>query len=183
MKTNHRMRTILIFVVSLCLIAAMLAASVVMNNAYNSKWHLATFEGPALFAPEEQAEVSVVGVARGSTWTKVFDFNNEGLTEHNYQAFTYDFTVANNTRDQVEDFSFTLTFHRDVYLMSGWNGALEIHQHTDGGEIVEESSDPKAFFTQGASAVSSFMCTGGHARRRLHGVPPQQDHERHGGAH
>ena len=29
---------------------------------------------------------------RGSTWTKVFDLYDEGLTEHNYQAFTYDFT-------------------------------------------------------------------------------------------
>lgn len=145
MKANRRMRIILIFVVSLCLIAAMLAASVVMNRAYNSKWHLATFAGPALFSPEEQAEVSVVGVARGSTWTKVFDFNNEGLTEHNYQAFTYDFTVANNTRDQVEDFSFTLTFHRDVYLMSGWNGALEIHQFTAEDEIVDTIQDLREY--------------------------------------
>lgn len=38
--------------------------------------------------------MSVHALARSSTWTKVFDLNNEGLTEHNYQAYTYDFTVS-----------------------------------------------------------------------------------------
>ena len=31
--------------------------------------------------------VSVSAAPRSSTWTKAFDLNNEGITEHNYQAF------------------------------------------------------------------------------------------------
>ena len=75
----------------------------------------------------------------------MFDFNNEGLTEHNYQAYTYDFTVANNTDDQVKDFAFKLSFSKDVYLAQAWNGALEIHQHVNGEEVVETIPDLREF--------------------------------------
>ncbi len=103
--------------------------------------------GPGLFSPVASAAkaVTVNAVPRGSTWSKAFDFNNEGITEHNYQAYTYDFTVSNNTRDQVADYSFKLTFRRDVYLMSAWNGALEIHQLTPGGETVSLVTDLREF--------------------------------------
>ena len=73
---------------------------------------------------------------RGSTWTKVFDLYDEGLTEHNYQAFTYDFTFANKTKDEVFDFVFRLGFRHDAFLSSAWNASLEIHQNTASGEAV-----------------------------------------------
>jgi len=70
-----------------------------------------------LFSSEDpKAEgVFVTGAARSSTWTKVFDINNEGLTEHNYQAYTYDFTVSNRTDDDIADFSYKLAFNREVF--------------------------------------------------------------------
>ena len=74
-------------------------------------------------------DVSVSAVPRASTWGKIFDFNDVGLTENNYQAYTYDFTFSNNTGDEVSSFKFKLTFNRDVYLSSGWNGVVEIHQY------------------------------------------------------
>ena len=68
----------------------------------------------------EEAEnlVSVSASARGSTWTKLFAFDNVGLEDPNFQAYTYDFTVYNNTGDAVSDFIFTLTFRQEVYLSS-----------------------------------------------------------------
>jgi hypothetical protein len=62
---------------------------VIKTNAYNNAKHRKMFAGDKLFNPESASseEVSIVGVPRDSTWTKVFDFNNEGLTEHNFQAY------------------------------------------------------------------------------------------------
>ena len=83
--------------------------------------------------------------ARSSTWTKAFDFNNEGITEHNYQAFTYDFNINNNTKDEVKEFSFKLTFSKEAFLSSAWNGALEIHQNEGSGEYVATVPDLRVF--------------------------------------
>ena len=147
MKNESGKRTTLIFASALLIIAGILLLSVLKTNAYNSAIHHETFAGPELFSPEnaEEKAVSVAAVARGSTWTKLFDLKDEGLTDHNYQAYTYDITVSNNTRDAVADFSFQLTFSHEIFLMSGWNGALEIHQHVSGGEIVDTVPDMRVF--------------------------------------
>ncbi|MBQ9604678.1 MAG: HD domain-containing protein, partial [Firmicutes bacterium] len=92
--------------------------------------------------------VSVKAIPRGSTWGKIFDFENEGLTENNYQAYTYDFTVKNNTGDEVKDFSFKMTFDTDVYLLSAWNGALEIHQLSGTEEITDTVPDLREFIPE-----------------------------------
>ena len=97
---NNKKRTIWCFAVSFTVILAVFVLSVLRTNAYNRVRHHAAFEGSALFqAGEIKDTVSVSAAARASTWTKVFDFNNEGLEDPNYQAYTYDFTVYNNTGD------------------------------------------------------------------------------------
>jgi putative nucleotidyltransferase with HDIG domain len=131
------------FVVSLAMILVLFGAGVVQNRAYNSKKHSAVFRGEALFPAElgDQSGVWAAAIARSSTWGKIFDFDGEGLTENNYQAYTYDFFVTNNTDDQISDFSFKLVFGRETYLASAWNGALEIHQNVKGGELVATIPD------------------------------------------
>ena len=136
------------FSVTFILICIAMIASIIKTGAYNSRRHTAVFSGPELFAAEnghEGQDVFVDAAARSSTWTKLFDFYNEGLTENNYQAYTYDFTVTNDTKDEVLDFSFRLTFSEDVFLASAWNGALEIHQHTSEGELVDTIPDLREF--------------------------------------
>lgn len=147
MKAETRKKATLIFLVTLLIAIAILAVSVVKTNAYNSVRHQASFSGETLFTTDtlRDREVTVTAAARSSTWTKLFDLDNQGRTEHDFQAYTYDFTVSNNTRDEVEDFSFRLDFNQEVYLSSAWNGALEIHQHTDGGEIVDTVPDLREF--------------------------------------
>ncbi len=148
MKQNdNRKPAIIAFVVTLILALAFLGASVIKTNAYNSVTHHESFSKAELFSPDgaKQKDVSVVAVPRSSTWTKLFDFNNEGLTENNYQAYTYDFTVSNNTKDEVSNFLFRLYFSREVFLASAWNGALEIHQHVPGGEVVDTVPDLREF--------------------------------------
>ena len=148
MKKESRKHTaLLVFAVTLLIALAVLAASVIKTNAYNNTRHHESFSGSGLFSPERTKEkpVSVEGAARSSTWTKLFDFNNEGLTEHNYRAYTYDFTVSNNTKDEVSDFTFKLTFRHDVFLSSAWNGALEIHQNVNGRERVDTIPDLREF--------------------------------------
>lgn len=125
----------------MALILACLIIGVIKTNSFNSVRHSKTVSGSELFttanAPGDEKGVFITAEARDSTWTKVFDLNNEGLTEHNYQAHTYDFTVLDNTGDEVSDFVFKLVFSREVFLSSAWNGALEIHQNVGGDEIVD----------------------------------------------
>ena len=148
MEFAKRKKTIvLVFAIVLLIAIAFLVASVIRTNSYNNKRHQETFAGEGLFSPEDTKSkpVFVKGVPRSSTWTKLFDLNNEGLTENNYQAYTYDFTVTNNTKDEVEDFVFKLTFSKDVFLASAWNGALEIHQNVGGDEIVAMIPDLREY--------------------------------------
>ena len=146
-KNENKKKTAVIFVITLLVIIALFVSSVIKTNMYNNAKHQAVFSGPALFTAEKAdgSTVSVNAAARSSTWGKIFDFNNEGLTENNYQAYTYDFTVSNNTKDEVKDFSFKLTFSQKAYLSSGWNGAVEIHQHTNSGEHVSTVPDLREF--------------------------------------
>lgn len=150
MKTGNRKRTQIIFAVTLVLIIGCLALSVIKTEQFNEKIHQKEYAGEKLFGSEEPAAkgVSVKAMPRESTWTKAFDFNNEGITEHNYQAYTYDFTVTNNTNDEVKDFKFRLDFNTRVFLMSGWNGAVEIHQKVNGNDVVETVPDLREFDPQ-----------------------------------
>ena len=146
-KDQDRKKAMIVFIIALAIALGCLIASVIKTDAFNHMKHHEVFAGEGLFAAEDakEKEVSVVAAARSSTWTKVFDFDNEGLTDHNYQAYTYDFTVNNNTRDEVLDFTFKLTFSEETYLMSAWNGALEIHQLVPGGELVDTVPDLREF--------------------------------------
>lgn len=139
-------KVIIIFAAALAVIIAIFAAAVIRTNIFNAASHKAVFAGDDLFHPEDDGKnVTVVAAPRSSTWGKIFDFNNEGLSENNFQAYTYDFTVSNNTKDEVKRFSFKLTFSNDAYLASAWNGALEIHQNVKGGELVATIPDLRDF--------------------------------------
>lgn len=149
MKHGNRKKSTLIFVITLAAVLICFAAGFIMKEAYNRVEHTADFSGPELFSQEQTEDredgVYVAASARSSTWTKLFDFNNEGLTENNYQAYTYDFTVTNDTNDRLSTFTFKVTFSREAFLASAWNGALEIHQHADGKEIVDTVPDLREF--------------------------------------
>ncbi len=145
-KKNTSKRTATVFFAAIILAMIILIISIVKTNNYNTTRHKATFAGADLFAAaDEDMDVSVVAASRDSTWTKAFDLNNEGIEEHNYQAFTIDFTVANHTKDEVADFSFRLNFQRKAFLLSAWNGSLEIHQNTSDGEIIDTIFDLREF--------------------------------------
>ena len=145
-KRDTRGRSRLWFLLALIAAILCLAASIIKTELYNKVEHKDCFAGDGLFGePDPKKDVTVAGAARSSTWTKVFDLNNEGLTEHNYRAYTYDFNVSNNTGDEVRDFSFKLTFTRQVYLSSAWNGALAIHQNVNSAEIVDTVLDLREF--------------------------------------
>ncbi len=145
-KDENRNRTVILFAVVLALILVFLAASALKTNAFNKLNHRVVVSGAELFSPEGQTgDVTVKAVPRSSTWGKIFDFNDEGITENNYQAYTYDFTVSNNTKDEVSTFNFKLTFSQEAFLASAWNGALEIHQNVAGGELVATVPDLREF--------------------------------------
>ncbi len=126
--------------------------SLINTNAYNSVRHYKTLSGKELFTDsnthKDEEGVFVSAAARNSTWTKVFDLKNEGLTEHNYQAYTYDFTVTDNTGDEISNFVFKLVFSREVFLSSAWNGSMEIHQNVSGDEIVDSVPDLREFVAE-----------------------------------
>ena len=145
--TENRKKKWIIIAVTLALALACMAAGLIRTNAYNSRMHKQLFEGEEFLSAESAGSkpVTVVAVPRDSTWTKIFDFDNEGLTEHNYQAYTYDFTVTNNTKDELKDFTFKLVFGTRTFLSSGWNGSVEIHQKVKDSEIVATVPDLREF--------------------------------------
>ena len=143
-ESNH---AVIRFIASLCIIILLFVISIFRINKYNSTVHMETFAGEKLFCEKNETEKGcfVSAVPRDSTWTKAFDLNNEGITEHNYQAYTYDFPVMNNTADEISNFKFKLTFDKEVFLKSAWNGMLEIHQSINGKEHVETVPDLREF--------------------------------------
>ena len=161
MKKRNGKKTALLFAVSFMIILGVFAASVIKTNVYNSTRHHAVFSGPALFSSEDAKTepLSVKAAPRGSTWAKIYDPENKGLTDFNIQAYTYDFTFSNNTADEIRDFSFTLRFNREVFLMSAWNGSLEVHQKIADGEIVSTVPDLREF-VPGDHALRTVMVDG-----------------------
>ena len=146
-KIKNRNKARIAFAAALLLIIGLYGISIWKTDNYNHAVHHDTFSGPPLFssAVARGKDVSVNINARNDTWSKIFDFNEEGLTEENVQAFTYDFVISNNTKDEVSDFSFKLTFSKDVYLASAWNGSLEIHQFSSGSEVSDTVPDLRRF--------------------------------------
>ncbi|MCR5407319.1 MAG: HD-GYP domain-containing protein [Lachnospiraceae bacterium] len=140
-------KTILIYAVTLAAVVLFLAFSLYKTDRYNKTTHRDSFTGSVLFGDTDlkTKAVSVRAVPRSSTWTKVFDLNHEGITEHNFQAYTYDFSINNNTKDEVKDFTFKWTFDQDVFLLSAWNGAIEVHQNKDGEEYSATIPDLREF--------------------------------------
>lgn len=140
----------LVFIVTFIVVVLFLAFSIYKTDRYNKTAHRDTFTGNVLFGDTDlkTKAVSVRAVPRSSTWTKVFDFNHEGLTKHNFQAYTYDFSINNNTKDEVKDFTFKWTFDQDVFLLSAWNGAIEIHQNKDGEQYSATIPDLREFNEQ-----------------------------------
>ena len=160
---KNKKRTAMIFVLTLMLAIAILIISILKTNAYNATRHKKTFTGEQLFeVPEPDAKgVSLVAEPRDSTWSKAFDLNNEGIEEHNYQAYTIDYTVANHTKDEVKDFTFKIVFRDTVFLHSAWNGALEIHQKTDSGEVTDTVLDMREFVPE-EHKLDTFSADGEH---------------------
>ena len=78
------------FIVALLIAVGCFIGGIVKTNVYNGTKHKETFAAENLFSPADtkSKEVYVSAAARSSTWTKLFDFNNEGLTENNYQEIS-----------------------------------------------------------------------------------------------
>ena len=156
MKEGNLKKDILLFTVNLMVPVLLLIGSLVSNHIYNSASHTASFSEKELFSAEESGEkpVSFQAVNRDSSWTKAFDMKGEGIEEDNYQAYTIDYYVSNNTRDEVKEFSFRLNFHDNAFLLSAWNGSLEFHQHTENGEIVDLVEDLRVFVPEDHKLVT-----------------------------
>lgn len=144
---NKRKIFTVLFSCTLVMIGVLFALSIIKTDAYNKKVHQDSYTGSDLFRVDDNRDkdLSVRAETRTSTWTKLFDINNEGLTEQNYQAYTYDFYISDNTGDEISDYSFKLTFDREVFLFLAWNGSLEIHQFVDGEELVNFVPDLREF--------------------------------------
>ena len=147
MSKGQRARAQFVFVLILVAAIVCLDLSIVKTNNYNSTVHKDVLEGPELFseAGASTGSLNVSALPRTSTWGKIIDLNNEGIVDNNYQAFTYDITISNNTGDEVNDFTFKLTFGNDVYLSSAWNGSLEIHQFVSGKNNIAYVPDMREF--------------------------------------
>jgi len=135
-----------LFALALALLVAMLFASIIRTKLYNKKQHCEIYDSSEYLNTKVVGDYLVIqSLPRASTWGKIFDFNNEGITENNYKAYTYDFTIMNNTKDKVSEFYFVLTFDQEVFLSSAWNGSLEVHQYVNSNEYQATVPDMREF--------------------------------------
>ena len=146
-KKRSRKITTILFIVTLMIAVGFFVASLIKTDRYNRKTHESSLTGETLFTTvdDRNADVAVRVEPRNAVWSKCIDYYNEGLEEHNYQAYTYDFYIRNNTKDEISDYTFTFTFDREVFLMKAWNGSLEIHQMTESGEYVATVPDLREY--------------------------------------
>lgn len=160
-KRNNHKHVAFKFIGTIVIVLVILLCSIMKTHSYNALRHKTVLSGSELFTVKEAAEdkVSIAAVPRESTWTKVFDLNNEGIVEHNFQAYTVDFTVSNYTRDQVADYAFRIDFNRKAFLLSAWNGHLEIHQFRGNGEISDAVYDLREF-VPGEHTLETFSVDG-----------------------
>ena len=144
---KNRIITSGIFAGVFIIILSLFIASIIKTNIYNSKEYEEVLDGDNLFTstPSKEKNVTISISQRDGSWGKIFDFNNEGLTENNYTASTYDFSVVNNTNDEVKTFSFRLDFKHEAYISQAWNGSVEFHQHIDGKENVVTIPDLRVY--------------------------------------
>ena len=94
----------MLFSMVLIAIAGIFVASIIKTDIYNKKVNQHTAAGEKLFTTndDKDADVSVRIEPRSSNWSKCIDYYNKGLEGHNYQAYTYDFYIRNNTKDEIE---------------------------------------------------------------------------------
>jgi len=145
-KKIYKKRAIVFFALALALLVAMLFASIIRTKLYNKKQHCEIYDSSEYLNTKVVGDYLVIqSLPRASTWGKIFDFNNEGITENNYKAYTYDFTIMNNTKDKVSEFYFVLTFDQEVFLSSAWNGSLEVHQYVNSNEYQATVPDMREF--------------------------------------
>ena len=146
-KETNTGKTILQFAIVLAVVLVVFGLSVLRTRSYNQTVHNVMYSGDELFSADAEStrEVSVKAIPRGSTWSKIFDPVNTPADQFDHQAFTYDFSITNNTSDEIRDFSFRLNFDKEVFLQSAWNGALELHQVSKGGEYVATIPDLRDF--------------------------------------
>ena len=145
-KRSRKIITV-VFAVTFVITAGIFVASVILTDMYNKRVHQSTSTGEELFTTmdNQDADLSVRVEPRSNTWPKLIDYYNEGFTTENYLAYTYDFYIRNNTKDEISNYTFKFTFDSEVYLMSAWNGSLEIHQLSDCGEYVATVPDLREF--------------------------------------
>lgn len=145
-KTYNKKLISVLFLVTLTAIVFLFFYGVNKTYRYNEETYTESYSGLTLFSEKNRkSDVFVNAIARDDCWAKIFDLNNEGLTENNYQAYTYDFIIYNTTSDKVDDFKFRLTFSELCFLSSAWNGSLEIHQNVKGNEVVDYVEDLRVF--------------------------------------
>ena len=137
-REQHEKKALLKFIVFIIIVVIVFIAGVVRTKYYNGMVHRKTYRGDDLHVEgnSEKYDVSVKAIPRGSTWSKSFIEDNADVSEHTHRAYTYDFFITNNMSDEISDFRFKLTFGQETFLLSAWNGALEIHQRLAGGEYV-----------------------------------------------
>ena len=74
MISENRKKSVLAFGITLVIVIAMFATTLVKTNVYNNKVHKLTLESAELFSSESQKgkAVSFSAVPRSSTWGKTF---------------------------------------------------------------------------------------------------------------
>ena len=111
---DNRKRILLWSAGVLVLIGVLFAVAAIRTTVYNRKVRSLSLSGDALFCAEasgtEAQDLTAVLSARSSTWTKIIDLAGEGLEEPNYQAYTYDFCITNESGGQLCDYTFRLRF-------------------------------------------------------------------------
>lgn len=129
-------KKIIIMVVWFVGILALWGTVIYQNHIFNARKHVLEFD--ELISDEKQLKdrfVSVQILPRGfgtdemSSWYHTME--GAGEYDGSYIGAIYELTLTNLTDDIISDWSFDLTFPRDLMFAEGWNGDFEMHQFVD----------------------------------------------------
>ena len=142
---KHKKLYFILFTSGLLLIIAFLLTSIIRTSNYNSRTYKNEINQETLFSTPKKEGVTINAITRPDEWKKIFDFDNVGLTENNYVAHTYDYTISNYTSDVVDKFSFKVIFNTEAYVSNAWNGSIEFHQNVKNNEKVSTIPDLRSY--------------------------------------
>lgn len=105
-----------------------------LNHSFNTKKHTAIYDS----SNAEESKINFNISSNSAPWQRSID---DGSGTKVFNGQTYNFTIENKEKYEVNSYSIKITPKNTMYIASCWNGAIEVHQ----GDYVEYIEDLREY--------------------------------------